>query len=374
MGLSKRRTHGAASRYIWRSRRGLALGGASPHPPPSRSYSGPADGQTQFSGRFSVSCGATNTILKPYFQVTTARCCTSAYGKFVLVPESMEFRDAKETGISATPGRPGRKVARPRPEPSADALGLLRSLVRRSQRSTGVPLAQAFIRRANADDSPPPLTRLMRGGQGGEVRLKLYLTMSLLAVRAPFDLPAIPARSWAEALDLPDPERNGARRVSDAIDWLAENKLIVAERRQGAPSPIRLLSQDGLGKPYVRPTPAGRYVRLGLGLWYHGWIVRLSGTALAILAVLLDLQGGRAQPQWISPTQARRRYDLSPDTWTKGLKELEGLGLVTVTRKAQGDFFDYRRMRNAYWVNEHELGAPEQALGTRRGRTRTRPR
>jgi hypothetical protein len=210
----------------------------------------------------------------------------------------------------------------------------------------------------------------MRGGQGGEVRLKLYLTMSLLAVRAPFDIPAAPARSWAEALGLDDSERNGARRVSDAIDWLAGYKLIVAEQRQGTPGAVRLLSQDGLGDPYVRPTPVGRYVRLGLGLWYDGWIVRLSGTGLALLIVLLDLQGGRAQPQWISPAQARRRYDLSPDTWTKGLKELQELELVTVSRRIQGDFFDYRRMRNAYWVDEHKLRGPEDALGSRPGRRR----
>jgi hypothetical protein len=136
------------------------------------------------------------------------------------------------------------------------------------------------------------------------------------------------ARSWAAALDLDDPTRNGARRVSDAIDWLAGHKLLVAERRQGAPGTVRLLSQDGSGAPYVRPTPQGRYVRLPLGMWEEGWIVRLSGTALTLLIVLLDLQGGRATPQWISPAQARRRYDLSPDTWAKGLRELRALRSV----------------------------------------------
>lgn len=272
-----------------------------------------------------------------------------------------------------TPARAAKKVHRLRPEPSHEALRILRDLVKRSKRSTGVPFAQAFLRRASASDPPPPLTRLMRGGQGGEVRLKLFLSISLLAVQTPYDLPAIAARSWAEALDLPDPERNGARRVSDAIDWLADNKLIVAEQRQGAASTVRLLSQDGLGNPYVRPTPANRYVRLGLGLWYHGWILRLSGAGLTLLIILLDIQGGRAKPQWISPAQARRRYDLSPDTWTKGLKELQALELITISRQAQGDFFDHRRMRNAYWVDEHKLRAPDEALGTRRG-GRRRPR
>jgi hypothetical protein len=283
----------------------------------------------------------------------------------------MEIQYHRIPGTPRTPARPAKKVDRPRPEPSDEALRLLRGLVKRSQRSSGVPLAESFIRRASAEDPAPPLTRLMRGGQGGEVRLKVYLTMSLLAVSAPFDIPAAPARSWAEALGLDDPERNGARRVSDAIDWLADNNLLVAERRQGTPGAVRLLSQDGLGNPYVRPTPASRYVRLGLGLWHDGWIVRLSGTGLALLIVLLDLQGGRAQPQWISPALARRRYDLSPDTWTKGLKELKTLELVTISRRTQGgDFFDYRRMRNAYWVDEHKLRGPEGTPARRPGRRR----
>jgi hypothetical protein len=88
----------------------------------------------------------------------------------------------------------------------------------------------------------------------------------------------------------------------------------------------------------------------------------------SLLIVLLDLQGGRAQPQWISPAPARRRYDLSPDSWTKGLKELNALGLVSVSRRTQGDIFDYRWMRNAYWIDEEKLGGAD----TRSSRPRRR--
>lgn len=246
---------------------------------------------------------------------------------------------------------------------------MLRALVQKSQRSAGVPLAESFVRREDASGPPPPLALLLRGGQGGEVRLKLYLTMALLAVSPPFDIRGpIPARSWAAALGLDDPEHNGARRISDAIYWLAKHKFLVAERRQGTPGSVRLLSQDLLGNTYQRPTPSGRYVQLPLGLWDQGWIVRLSGTALAILIVLLDLQGGRAQPQWISPSQARRRYDLSPDTWTKGIKELKALDLLSVSRRTQGDIFQYQRMRNAYWVGEEMLRGPDNPQRGRRRR------
>jgi hypothetical protein len=97
----------------------------------------------------------------------------------------------------------------------------------------------------------------------------------------------------------------------------------------------------------------------------------MSGTALALLIMLLDLQGGRGGPQWISPAQARRRYDLSPDTWTKGIKELKNLELLTVSRLPQGDFFDYQRMRNTYWVHEDKLQGPDDPSG-KAGRRRTR--
>lgn len=237
---------------------------------------------------------------------------------------------------------------------------MLRFLVRKSQRTSGVPLARSFVRREDASEGAPPLAMLLRGGQGGEVRLKLYITMALLAVSPPFDIrEPVPARSWATALGLDNPLQNGARRIGDAITWLADHKLIATERRQGTPGSVRLLSQDLSGSAYRRPTPGDRYVQLPLGMWEQGWILRMSGTALTLLIVLLDLQGGRTQPQWISPAQARRRYDLSPDTWTKGLKELTALDLVTVSRRAQGDVFDYQRMRNTYWVREELLEGSE---------------
>jgi hypothetical protein len=196
----------------------------------------------------------------------------------------------------------------------------------------------------------------MRGGRGGEVRLKLYLCLVLLAVSPPYDIEqAIPARSWAEALDLSDPDRNGARRINDALGWLADRKLIVSERRRGTPGPLRLLDQSGDGSSYSRPSPTERYVRLPLGLWQQGWIVSLSGAGLSILIILLDMQGGRSGPQWTSPSQAKARYGLSADTWTKGTRELAGLGVVTILRRPQGDIFDFRRLRNAYRVDESML-------------------
>jgi hypothetical protein len=251
-------------------------------------------------------------------------------------------------------------------EPSETALHLLRRVVDRSHRSSGVPFAASDFIRRSEKGTAPPLARMLRGGQGGEVRLKLYLTISLLAVSPPYDIEdAIPARVWAEMLDLTDPNRNGARRINDAFEWLDREKFLISRRRRGTPGSIQLLSQSGSGELYTRPAGPKRYVRLPLGIWQAGWIVRLSGAALAILIIILDLQGGRTQA-WVSPRVARERYDLSPDTWAKGVRELERCNIAVVSKRPQGDVFDYRRLRNVYSVNE------ELIVGT--GRPRPGPR
>lgn len=283
-------------------------------------------------------------------------------GNMSVVPKSMDIRISTEQLVEVAAAGPAGKQVSLRAMPSQDVLGVLRSLVLRSRRRSGVQLPELFVRRTDQSDGAPPLTLLLRGGQGGEVRLKLYLTMLMLAVHPPFDIKEpVPARSWAAALGIPDPENRGARRVGDAITWLAEHKFLETERRQGAPGAVRLLHADLSGRPYVRPTQRERYITLPLGLWEQGWIARLSGTALALLIVLLDMQSARTEPQWISPAQARRRYDLSPDTWSKALKELTAFDLVTILRRPQGREFNHQRMRNAYWVRTdslHRVNAP----------------
>jgi len=53
--------------------------------------------------------------------------------------------------------------------------------------------------------------------------------------------------------------------------------------------------------------------------------------------VLKELQGGREdRPVWVPPAEARKRYRLSQDPFTKGIQELEAHQLVTVTKVPQG--------------------------------------
>jgi hypothetical protein len=205
---------------------------------------------------------------------------------------------------------------------------------------------------------------MLRGGQGGAVRLKLYLCMILIASKPPHDIRAIPARAWAEALALPEPQSLGARRIGDAIRWLDNEKLIAVERRQGAAPTVILLDSLGTGDRYSRPVR--RYVSLPLGFWRQQWITVLSGSAVALLIILLDLQGGRRSPAQAPSlaTDQRRRYGLSDDTWTRATHELADHELLIIRRAAHGRDFDWKRMRNTYWVRKERLDQlPEPLAG-----------
>jgi hypothetical protein len=187
--------------------------------------------------------------------------------------------------------------------------------------------------------------------------LKLYLTMVLVATRAPHIIRETPARVWAEMLGLDEPNVLGSRRVSDALDWLNKKAFIELTSKRGTPPTVRLLSATGDGTDFARGR--GQYLRVPLGLWEHKWIVLLSGRELALLLVLLDLQGGRDQSDPPSlPGELRRRSGLSDDTWTRATSELQKRGLLTVAKKPQGGPFDMKRVRNTYWVDTGVLALP----------------
>lgn len=237
------------------------------------------------------------------------------------------------------------------------AVERLEGAVERAKRKSAVPFPPSFIQ-SRDETSTPPLARMIQGGRGGEVRLRVYLTMSLMATRRPFDIrtPPTPA-GWSRLLALPP--ATGPRRVSDALTWLGNNNLIQMERRSGATSSIALLDPGGFGGPYVRPSEAGRYVSVPLGFWSNGWILDLSPVATALLLALLDSQGGHRGHRYIVASR-KRRYGLSSDSWTRGRYELEHHGLLDVKRAPQGSDFDPERMRNAYLVDVARLDRPPQ--------------
>lgn len=267
----------------------------------------------------------------------------------------------------------------PLPAPSVEVLSTAEVAARRAKKEA--PVRFGFIGREHSDEPDPPLARILRGergGRGGDVRLRLMLSL-LWFVR---DVPQLsfPARAWAELLGLPDPVSRGARRIKDALRWLDRHDFLRLETSPGRDSVIHLLEETGSKRPYELPgatysrlkkdrvaSAPHRYIRLPRELWTNGWISRLSGPAIAMLLVLWREAGTEADqdvhPQvWLSPSLADQRYALSEDTRYKGVRELQRAHLVEIFRKPiSPDTFDYRRVRNVYkfdrsWLVEHKPG------------------
>jgi hypothetical protein len=234
----------------------------------------------------------------------------------------------------------------------AVAIESLQGVVTRSRRASVVGLHSSFIRGVDGFDKPP-LARLIQGGRGGEIRLKLFLCMTLIATRSPHAIndPFTPMY-WARLLAL-DPN-HGPRRVSVGLKWLKDNSFIALEPRKGNLPKVQLLDPR-TGANATRPT--GNYVEVPLDLWSQGWIVDLSATGLALLLILLDARGPHRSPRYIT-TPAKACYGLSADTWTRARKELKDAGLLAVGRTPQGGTFDYRRLRNTYSISDETLKRP----------------
>jgi hypothetical protein len=230
-----------------------------------------------------------------------------------------------------------------------------------------------FIARQDAEAPSPPMARILRGGggRGGATRLKLYLSLLWLARsynRLERPVFAYPAQQLAALLGLPSPAAAGARRIQEALRWLAKERFVDLDVRPGDATRVHLLDDAGSGDPY-RPAgplagPAQKrsqkereqhfYVQLDARFWTEGWIAELSGAAIAMyLACLHEERGRPAEEIWVSPQVGRERYDLSEETRNKGLRELVGWDLLSLRRRpvpAAG--FDERfRARNVYMIS-----------------------
>ena len=224
------------------------------------------------------------------------------------------------------------------------------------------PVRQRFVMRLSPEAEPPPLAQLMRGGRGGEVKLKVYLSLLWAAVAEPYDV-SLPGRVWAQLIGLPDPAGRGAHRVNSAFRTLVDSQLLRAKSQPGLPSRFFLLEETGTGRAYQPPggrlvalKKAGKdfsdhiYLQVPATLWTHGWIARLSGPGLAMLLVLIAQAGGRnPEDLWFSPGVADQRFHLSAETRKRGLDQLVELGLTTVGRRPIArSVLDSTRLRNTY--------------------------
>jgi hypothetical protein len=236
---------------------------------------------------------------------------------------------------------------------------------RSAARRRSVPIRSAFARDMAGEKSAPMARLIAVGGRGGEVLLKLYLALIWRSSKAPFSTTA-PARKLAELLALPDPTKNGARRVQDALKTLADHGLIAVELRRGEPSLVTLLREDGSGQSYSLPRGGsdGHFFKIPAEMWTTGQLQRLSAPALAMMMAVLSDQNGPGARVWWSTTRFPDRFGISPATRARGTRELQNAGLLTVTRKAVGrpGSLAAERVRNMYAVAGTAL-LRERAVG-----------
>ena len=264
----------------------------------------------------------------------------------------------------------------PAEQPTPAALQRAAQASRRARNKAQIRLS--FIRRSEPGAEAAPLARLLRGGRGGSVRLKLLLTYLWMQTDGFRAVPlAYPSQVWAELLDLSPAQEAGARRINEAQRWLERHRFITVESDPGHANKVTVLEETGTGAAYTPPGNAAHrlkgsdkgyehlYTQIPSELWTQGYMALLSGAGLAFFLILLDQhafnppQFAALMPTWISPKALADYYAISDDTRGKGMTDLQDLGLITISRQAinPGDF-DIPRIRNAYTLHLDALKRP----------------
>lgn len=249
-----------------------------------------------------------------------------------------------------------------------------------NRRKAGAPVRTSFVI-AEPGRERPPLAELLSntsgnggGGRGGQVRLKLYLSLLWVCAKEPYEATR-PARAWAALLGLEDIDGRGTRRVLAAFRDLEDRDMVRIRDRGGLPNAVRPMSDRGSAKTYEPPSETynrlqqknaneallrrHRYFRVPSGLWTQGHIAALTGPGLAMLLVVRAEQRGKDNtPVWFSPQVASERYGLAESTRVQGLEQLRRQGLLTTTTQKiseSGAFIDQIRRRNVHTLDLNGL-------------------
>src|SRR5215510_6775713 len=117
-------------------------------------------------------------------------------------------------------------------------------------------LRTGFISRTLDEYPRPPLAHMLRGGRGGQVRLKLFLSYLWMQTDELGVALAYPAQVWAQLLGLDRPDDTGARRIHEAQAWLERNNFITVQGRAGHANRVTVLNETGTREPYTAPGAA----------------------------------------------------------------------------------------------------------------------
>lgn len=247
---------------------------------------------------------------------------------------------------------------------------------------TNIPIRRAFVRNSDGG-APAPLAEIVsRGGRGGAVAAKLYVALIWRCSAKPFHTNIAP-RKWAALIGLPDPDRKGARRITNALNLLEDLKLIKLTRSRGDSSVITLLDESGDGASYLPPSEAymtgnkGRdlYFKMPVNLWTdpRAYAQRMSAGALVMLFLLLDSGSGapttleEGTEQWWSVEIFQKWYSVSGPMRSRGTKELIEMGLLYVRKESVPSFkgqssFARERVRNIYRLQNAALVRSSKSL------------
>jgi hypothetical protein len=205
----------------------------------------------------------------------------------------------------------------------------------------------------------------LRGGRGGVVRLKLYLSLLWMAVGDGHSV-TYPARTWATLLGLAEPNTRGARRVNEALSWLEEEGFVSIHGGSGAPLTVVVKSERGDGSRYAvpgasikrlqesgRPINRELYDKVPRSLWTSGWLPVLSGPELACFLILLSARHATMDSadagSWFTSSLLKERYDMSDETRQRGMQGLQRHGLVAVRPIVVARSpLDFQRSRKQY--------------------------
>lgn len=219
--------------------------------------------------------------------------------------------------------------------PHRDRDAVADSLIDRARRRQGgVAVRTSFVQQGTQSRPiPGPLRNLISNHdeRGLDLYLLLRAVVSSDETTGEWDV-CLDARVWARGLGLPTPRDNGTAAVSKTWRRLKDHGLVAGER-QGRLANITLLDESGHGDAYTYPSGRGRgrYFKLSEQFWTapDRWYRTLSNSAKGMLLIASSLKPGFVLPQ----EQAPKWYGISPDVAGDGLRELERMGLLSVTRQ-----------------------------------------
>lgn len=227
------------------------------------------------------------------------------------------------------------------------------------------PIRTQFIRRPHETDPVPPMMQILGsgGGRGGDLRLKLYLSLLWTSPGGDNDT-QFDAYSWSRLFGLEKPATNGKRRILASLNWLEDRRFVRKERRPGKATVVTILDERGDGSPYSSPVKLGQtggepvYRKLAVEYWSNGWASVLSGRAVAFWLVLMDETNSGTKPGsvWLSESQTMAKYAISSHVRQGALRELAHHGLIATKRTYVREPFAMKSSRTDMKILSPGLG------------------